>query len=215
MAADPPLGLRARALMGLGRLYARGFHQLDVRTPCTLPRSGPAILVCNHTSSIDPVMIQSACPRLIVWMMAREYYEISSLRWGFELLGTIPVSRARKDLGATRAALRALNQGRVLGVFPEGRIEERRQLLPFQPGAAMMAYHAGVAVYPAFLDGTQRGKSMGRPFVQSQSVSLTFGPKVPLRFCSPRPDLKAATSLIREAIEALRPVASSLLLKPH
>lgn len=211
---DPQHRLSVRALMAVGRMYSRMFHQLKVLTPCTLPRNGPAILVCNHTSSIDPVLIQSVCPRLVVWMMAREYYELPSLKWGFDLIEVIPVERSGKDMAATRAALRALSKGRILGVFPEGRIETDRVTLPFQPGVAMMAHRAGADVYPAYLDGTQRGKIMSQAFVQPQSVSLTFGNKVPLQFDGRRPDLGAATGRIQQAVEALRPVASSLQPKP-
>ncbi|MBC8106828.1 MAG: 1-acyl-sn-glycerol-3-phosphate acyltransferase [Anaerolineae bacterium] len=207
---DPQHRPSVRAMMAVGRMYSRMFHQLDVLTPCTLPRTGPAILVCNHTSSIDPVLIQSVCPRLIVWMMAREYYELPSLKWGFDLLEIIPVERSGKDMAATRAALRALANGRILGVFPEGRIETERVTLPFQPGVAMMAHRAGVDVYPAYLDGTQRGKIMSQAFVQPQSASLAFGNKVPVQFDGRRPDLGAAILQIQQAVEALQVVASSL-----
>lgn len=196
--------------MALGKMYAHGFHQLEVRTSCTLPESGPAILVCNHISSIDPVMIQSACRRHIIWMMAREYYELPGLRWGFDVVEAIPVARSGKDLAATRAGLRALERGRILGIFPEGRIETSHELLPFQSGVAMMAQHAKVDIYPAFLDGTQRGKSMSSAFVQPQSVSLTFGPKVSLHFDGQKAELKSVTARIQASVEELRGVASSL-----
>jgi len=215
MTSDPPLRLGLRTLMALGKIYARGFHQLDVRTTCSLPSSGPAILVCNHISGIDPVMIQSACRRHIVWMMAREYYELPALRWGFELVEAIPVARSGNDLAATRAALRVLHNGRILGVFPEGRIETTAELLPFQSGTAMLAHRAGVNVYPAFLDGTPRGKTMSRAFVQPQSVSLTFGRELALQFVGKKPDLDAPTAKIRRSVEQLRDVASSLQYRPH
>ncbi|CAN5567930.1 lysophospholipid acyltransferase family protein [soil metagenome] len=207
---EPAHRTSVRAMLAFGRMYARMFHRLDVLSPCMLPKSGPAILVCNHTSSIDPVMIQSACKRLVVWMMAREFYELPSMKWGFDLLEIIPVERSGKDLAATRAALRALSNGRILGIFPEGRIETDSKLLPFQPGVSMMAHRAGVDVYPACLDGTQRGKVMSKAFVQPQSVTLAFGQKVPLRFDGRKPDLTAATARIQHAVEALQGVASSL-----
>jgi 1-acyl-sn-glycerol-3-phosphate acyltransferase len=61
-----------RFLHRLLDLYVRGYHQVDVMSPSQLPRSGPAILVCNHVSSLDPLLLQWACSRLIVWMMAKE-----------------------------------------------------------------------------------------------------------------------------------------------
>ena len=89
-------------------ILARVYHRTIVRSPLHLPRHGPGILVCNHISGLDPVLVQSVCPRLVVWMMAREYYEIPGLRWLFETIEAIPVDRSGRDMAATRAALRRL-----------------------------------------------------------------------------------------------------------
>lgn len=209
-ADDPSRRLAARWLQSVGKLYARAFHDVRILSPCTLPPRGKAILVCNHTSGLDPVLIQSACSRLVVWMMAREYYDIAALKWGFDLIEAIPVDRSGKDLAATRAALRALQNDRVLGVFPEGRIERDRSLLPFHSGVAMMAHRSAADVYPAYLDGSQRGKKMGQAFAESQVVRLIFGPKVPLDFSQRRPDLRASTERIRQAVESLQASAASI-----
>jgi len=66
-------------------------------------------------------------------MMAREYYDLRSLTWLYKIVEAIPVDRSGRDLSATRAALRALNEGRVVGIFPEGKIETSQDLLPFRP----------------------------------------------------------------------------------
>jgi 1-acyl-sn-glycerol-3-phosphate acyltransferase len=140
-------------------LFARLYHQSELLSPPRLPRRGPAILVSNHVSGLDPLLLQSACRRLITWMMAREYYDIKPLRWFFKQLEAIPVERSGRDVAATRLALRALADGRVLGIFPEGRIETDHELLPFQTGVALMAIKTGVPVYPAYLDGSQRSST--------------------------------------------------------
>src|SRR5258708_3992583 len=104
------------------RLFCRCYHDVEVQTPRRIPRRGAAILVCNHLSGLDPMLIQSASQRLVTWMMAREYYDLKALTWLYKLVEAIPVERSGRDLPATRAALRALAHGRVLGVFPEGKI---------------------------------------------------------------------------------------------
>ena len=151
------------ALRVANAILARVYHRTIVRSPQRLPRHGPGILICNHISGLDPMLIQSVCPRLIVWMMAKEYYEIRALRWLFKTIEAIPVDRGGRDLAATRSGAAALETAGSSGVFPEGRIETSRDLLPFQTGVAMMAIKAGVPVYPAYLDGTQRGKEMVGP----------------------------------------------------
>ncbi len=95
---------------------------------------------------------------------------------GFKLIHAIPVERSGKELSATRAALRALQEGRVVGIFPEGRIERTRELMPFEAGVAMLASRSGADVYPAYLDGTQRAESdMLAAFTRRQSATLAFG----------------------------------------
>ena len=178
---------------------------MTVFTPSQLPKKGPAILVCNHASGLDPMLVQAACGLMIVWMMASEYYKIKSLRWFYEAIDAIPVDRTGRDVAATRAALRTLAAGRVLGIFPEGRIEAERRLLPFQTGVAMMAIKTGVAVHPTYLDGTQRGKEMVPAIVASNNVRLSFGK--PLSFKKGhlgKEVLEDATASIKNAVFELK-----------
>jgi 1-acyl-sn-glycerol-3-phosphate acyltransferase len=197
--------LTIRFLQAIDVCVARIYHQTVVRAPQRLPRHGPAILICNHTSGLDPLLIQSVCPRLIVWMMAKEYYEIRALNWIFKAIGVIPVDRGGRDLAATRSALRALEAGRILGVFPEGRIETSRDLLPFQTGVALMAIKAGVPVYPTYLDGTQRNKSMWQAFFYRNRATLSFGPAVEFdRSATSKEVLQAATQRMTDAVAGLK-----------
>ncbi|HWB54098.1 MAG TPA: lysophospholipid acyltransferase family protein [Tepidisphaeraceae bacterium] len=156
-------------------LYSRIYHHVDVQSPCPLPRTGAGILVCNHISGLDPVLIQSVCPRLIVWMMAEEYASLPLLGPLFKAIHTIPVHRKGQDLAATRQALRALQSGFVLGIFPEGKIETGAGLLPFQPGVAMIAQRTGLPVYPAYIDGTSRGVEMPDVYLRRQEIKIWFG----------------------------------------
>jgi 1-acyl-sn-glycerol-3-phosphate acyltransferase len=189
----------------VNRLFCRTYHHVDVRSPCRLPKAGPAIVVCNHTSGLDPMLLQSACMRIVVWMMAKEYYDLKSLRWFFTMIEAIPVNRDGRDSAATRAALRALHAGNVLGVFPEGRIEPDRNLLPFQTGVAMLAIRTGVPVYPAYIEGDMRGKEMLDAFKSPRRARLRFGPEVKIpRHDTSQETLAEATDAIRRAVESLK-----------
>jgi 1-acyl-sn-glycerol-3-phosphate acyltransferase len=197
--------LPIRILLAADTIFARIYHSLTVISPCHLPAKGPAILVCNHISSIDPAFIQSVSrKRLITWMMAKEYLEIKSLGWLFNKVGVIPVERTGHDTGPLRAALRALKSGRLLGIFPEGKISETNGLLPFQVGAALMALKAGVPIYPAYLDGTQRNKGMLQAALFCNNAKIAFGPPIHLQGGTSREELEAATASIRCAMQALQ-----------
>ena len=182
-----------RFLHRLVDLYIRGYHNVSVVSPCSLPKSGPAILVCNHVSSLDPM-------RMITWMMAREYY-VPGTRWLFDVIRIIPVERSRRDLTATRAAMRALEEGQVLGIFPEGRLAEETLIGPFQTGVAMMALRSGVDVYPASVEGTMRDRGMLEPFFFPQRARVAFGQRVELHEREfSKEAIERATERIREAV---------------
>ena len=186
--------------LALTRLY----HHVKVRSPAALPGVGPAIFVCNHTSGLDPLLIQSCSERLITWMMAKEYYDMKSLGWIYRTVEAIPVERSGRDMAATRAALRALRNGRILGIFPEGKIETSRELLPFQTGVALMAIKANVPVYPAYLDGTQRGKEMLPAILTPNRATIALAPRSNSIEGRPsRADLEQATEKIRDAVNLL------------
>jgi 1-acyl-sn-glycerol-3-phosphate acyltransferase len=189
----------------INRAFTRVFHRLDVLSPCPLPKSGPAIIVCNHTSGLDPHLIQACSRRLITWMMAKEYYDQRSVNYLLRELGVIPVTRSGRDMMAMRLAMRALENGQLLGVFPEGRIESSRELMPFQTGVALMAIKTHVPIYPAFLDGNQRNTTMLSAFFKPHRARIIFGDEVRFdRADDSREGLEKATAAIRSAIESLR-----------
>ena len=186
-------------------LFARGYHKLDVLAPPQIPRKGPAILISNHTSGLDPLLIQAPLNRVVVWMMAKEYYNIKLLKPFFKILEIIPVDRSSRDSGSMRLALRALQEGRLLGIFPEGRIETKRELLPFQHGVAQMAIKAGVPVYPTFLDGTQHGLGdMVPAFAHRQVATVRYGPPLTLSQADGKGSFETATAQLRAAVLNLR-----------
>jgi 1-acyl-sn-glycerol-3-phosphate acyltransferase len=183
----------------------RLFHECVVVAPPQLPARGPAILVSNHTAGLDPLLLQSACERLIIWMMAAEYYHMPVLRPLFRALRMIPVQRSGRVMAAMRAALRELEQGRIVGIFPEGAIATDRRLLPFQTGVALLAFKSGAPVYPAYIDGTQRGRDMLPSLLRPCSAIVAFGPEVPLdRSDTTREGLERATGQIQAGVAALK-----------
>jgi 1-acyl-sn-glycerol-3-phosphate acyltransferase len=201
----PESRLSVRLAKASNFAFCRLYHRLIIQRPGRLPQKGPAILVCNHLSGLDPMLVQSACRRLVVWMMAREYYDLKSLTWLYKVVEAIPVERSGRDLTATRAALRALEHGRLLGVFPEGRIETSTDLLPFQTGVALIAMKTGVPVFPAYLDGTQRDKDMVHAVGKPNRAWIRFGPAVEFpRDSTSREALEFATERIKNAVQTLK-----------
>jgi 1-acyl-sn-glycerol-3-phosphate acyltransferase len=197
-----PVVLNARRVAGF---YVRGYHRFGLLTPVTLPKHGKAILVCNHISGLDPVLLQTVTPRLLTWMVAREYRDQLALKWLFDAIQAIPVERSGRDLAATRSALRMLESGYVIGLFPEGRIADRGDVLPFRIGVALLAIRSGAPVIPAYIEGTMYGQEMIDAYLYPQRARLAFGPPVEFdRSSSEKRALEAATEHIHAAVLALR-----------
>jgi 1-acyl-sn-glycerol-3-phosphate acyltransferase len=168
--------------------YCALWHQLRIEGYAPLPETGPAILIANHTCGIDHVLLQAASRRLLGFMIAREYYESPWLHGICSYIGCIPVNRDGRDLAAIRAALRALGEGRVLPIFPEGRIVPASglRLGEMRPGGAYIAIRAGVPVVPAYIIGTPPTDEILESLVTPSRARVVFGE--PIDLSDLRPD---------------------------
>lgn len=136
--------------------YVMGFIRWRAEIVGRIP-FGPgqgAIVVCNHIGQVDPAFVALASPRRVHWMVAREFVVSGLFSKFLQVLQVIPVGRGGIDTAATRAAVRYAQSGELVGLFPEGRINESdRLLLPGRPGAALIALKARVPVLPCYLEG--------------------------------------------------------------
>ena len=173
-----------------------------------LPARGPYIVAANHANYLDGVVLATALPRKISFLVMPRVYRATPLHPYFhDHVGSIPVSLARPDPGAIRRALRVLEQGGVIGIFPEGPFGRHGRLVRGQPGVALVALRSGVPVVPAAVSGTFQALAARRFFVPRRvPLSVRFGQ--PLRFTTPRQrvtqGLRAdVTGWIMEEIAAL------------
>lgn len=171
--------LLTRALKAGNRLFSRNLHRVRMLSPCTVPATGPAIVICNHISGLDPFLVQGTCPRVIRWMMAREYFDLPIVKTLCSAIGFIPVTRSGRDSTSLKAALRTLDAGHALGIFPEGRIATGHALLPFQPGLGVIASRTGATVYPVALEGLRRNQSMLNVLLVPQEAKIIYGSPLP------------------------------------
>lgn len=141
-----------------------------------------AILVANHRSSVDPFFVQLAARRRVHWMVAKEYCQHFAFGPLLRALQVIPTNRSGMDTASTKAAIRLTKEGRLVGMFPEGRINQSdRLLLPLRSGAALVAIRSQVPMIPLWIDGSPVAKSVWGPLFVPAKVGITFGsPILPL-----------------------------------
>ncbi len=164
------------------RGYLHFVWRATIDRPARLQPGRGAILIANHRSSIDQFFVQMATPRVVRWMVAREFFKVPIGGWVLrEVMGCIPVSRAGIDTAATKAAIRLAQEGQVIGMFPEGRINETSELLlPGRPGVALIALRARVNVVPIFIHGAPYAGTVASSFFMTGRVRVRVGDPIDL-----------------------------------
>jgi 1-acyl-sn-glycerol-3-phosphate acyltransferase len=151
-----------------------------------------AILAANHRSSIDPLFVQLAARRRVHWMVAKEYCQHFLFGFFLRKALVIPTNRSGMDLAATKQAMNYALQGKLVGMFPEGRINLTVDpLLSIRAGAALVAVKTGVPVIPIYIQGSPYRRTVWSPFFMAAHVRITFGKPI---FPPARPDCTATTN---------------------
>ena len=201
------------ALWWLNRLYITLLHRRVIDGGDTLPPSGPAILVSNHTCGIDHLILQSATRRLLGFMIAQEFFDHKLYHPFCVAIGCIPVKRDGRDQTSIRLAIRALKEGRVVAIFPEGRINPTsgREFHDAKPGAAFIPLRASVPVVPAYIRGTPATNQILDALRTPSHARVMFGPPIDLSDLAhaddretERANIGKATDRLMGAIRALR-----------
>lgn len=138
-------------------------------------RSG-AILVANHRSSVDPFFVQLAARRRVHWMVANEYFRHFLFGPILRAVQAIPTNRSGMDTAATKQAMRITKAGRLVGMFPEGRLNHTRlPLVSVRSGAAVIATRSAVPIIPLLIEGSPYRKTVWSPVFMPAHVAITFG----------------------------------------
>ena len=122
-----------------------------------IPDAGPAVLVCNHVSFVDSIVISAASRRPIRFVMDYRIYRLPLINVIFRHMGAIPIAPAKEDPALMEAAFekvaKALANGELVGIFPEGRITDNGEISSFRPGIQRIVEQTPVPVIPMALCG--------------------------------------------------------------
>jgi 1-acyl-sn-glycerol-3-phosphate acyltransferase len=147
-------------LYSLVRVFLHYFFKIIFRCKVIgidhIPSYGGAIIASNHISLFDPPVVGTAFARPIHFMAKEELFALPILGWIFKNLHAFPVRRATADRTAIRHAISLLENGELLGLFPEGTRSLTGKLGKPETGLAMIALKAGVPVIPTAVIGTNK-----------------------------------------------------------
>jgi 1-acyl-sn-glycerol-3-phosphate acyltransferase len=165
----------------LNTFFTRVLWRTQVIGTLDLPESQGAVIVSNHQSGIDPLLIQLCTFRIVHWLVAREYFYMPVISIIFKQLESIPVNRGGIDTAATKMAIRYAQEGGLVGLFPEGRINLTDELLlPGRPGAALIALRARVPVVPCYVQGAPYDGTALGSFFMTAKARVTIGKPIDL-----------------------------------
>lgn len=141
-----------------------------------IPLEGSLVICANHISWLDPIVVACIVPRPIHFMAKNELFKNRFMAWLLTKLHAFPVKREKADVGAIRKGLAVLNNGDVVGIFPEGTRQKRPDKLgPAHGGAALLAIKTDACVLPIAIRGKYGLRSTvriacGQPFVITPST---------------------------------------------
>ena len=151
-----------------------------------MPRRGGLLIVSNHQSYLDPVVLASKTPRPLSFLAKSELFEVPGFGWLIRNLNAFPVRQGEGDVGAVRETIRRLQEGHALNMFPEGSRSDDGEIAPMQSGIGLIVRRAGVPVLPAAIVGSFAAWPRGKKIFRPHPIRVQFGPPMELH------ELKAA-----------------------
>jgi 1-acyl-sn-glycerol-3-phosphate acyltransferase len=194
-------------LYRLGRIPCRVFTQvwfdLKVYGIGHVPREGGVLIVSNHQSYLDPVLLAVKLPRPLNFFAKSELFENHYFGWLIRSLGAFPVRQGEGDVGAVKETIRRLQEGNALNVYPEGTRTLSGEIESMQPGIGLIVRRAGVAVVPAVIEGSFAAWPKGSAIPHAHPIRVMYGPPMHLA------EMKAA-QVVRQIDTTLRGMLAEL-----
>ncbi|PTD97696.1 MFS transporter [Pseudothauera lacus] len=190
-------------------LLVHTVYRLRVQGMEHVPEEGGAVIVANHVSFVDALIIMAASRRPVRFVMDHRIFRWPILSFVFRTSRAIPIASAKEDPAMMERAFdevaRALEAGELVGIFPEGRITDSGELYPFRPGIARIVERTPVPVVPLALRGLwgsffsrKDGPAMSRPFRRG-----AFN-RIELVAAAPVPPAAVTPEGLQEQVAALR-----------
>jgi 1-acyl-sn-glycerol-3-phosphate acyltransferase len=155
---------------------SRAYFGLRLRGTEHIPREGALVIVPNHQTYADPPLVTIPVRRPVYYMAWSRLFDIPVFSQFIRLLRAFPVDIDARDARATREAVRLLQRGAALMIFPEGERTADGRLQRFKPGAFRLAVSVKVPVLPVTIVGGDRSWPPGRVLPRPGRITITYHP---------------------------------------
>lgn len=109
-----------RFVRGVAFVYSKLFHRLSVKGAENIPKEGGCIIIANHSSFLDPILVAASIKRDIYFMGKSDLLKSKFMKWVFKICNVIPINRGESDIAALRKTCDVVNGGNLTGIFPQG-----------------------------------------------------------------------------------------------
>ena len=170
-------------------LVFKALIKIQVLGKENIPRKGGFILVSNHASNLDPVILGVASPRKLNFMAKIELFKnpiFGKILWS---VNAFPVKRGKADISAIKEAIKRLKAGSGLLLFPQGERSESLENSQVQSGVGFLAAKSNVPVIPAFISGSDKCMPKGAKFIKPGIIKVRFGQEIHLERRMPYEDI--------------------------
>ena len=157
------------------RLFLRYWGRYEVIGAEKLPKTGAVVVVANHSSYLDPPLMGSSIWRVGYFMARSELWDNKFLAWYMPKLNVFAIHQGRADRASIKKALWVLENGYVLGVFPEGTRSLDGMLNPAEPGVALIVQKSGAPVVPMALIGAHEMLPVGATRMKHGKLTVAIG----------------------------------------
>ena len=157
------------------RLLATLLFQVRVSGRDFVPREGGVLVLSNHQSHFDPVLIGLACDRRLNYLARETLFGFTPFRWLIESLDAIPIDREGLGLAGLKETLRRLKAGEPVLIFPEGTRSRDGEMAPLKPGFSALARRANVPLLPVAIEGAYEAWPRRRLLPGTATIHIQFG----------------------------------------
>lgn len=168
-----------------------------------VPKTGPVVLICNHQSFLDPVLVTHALPREGHYMARDSLFNGGPLGRLVRYLNAFPVRRGEADITSIKETLRRLKSGALVTVFPEGTRTLDGAIAPMRPGALLLAKKANAPIVPTLILGAFEAWPRHLKLPRPRPILVAYDPPLSPERLRATPDEETIT-FIRDRLETLR-----------
>ena len=183
-------------------IWMRIFHGLQFSGTFNIPRQGPVIIAANHPSYFDPVVLSLATTRLVRFFALADILKVPVIGWFARQWGILPVYKGGNNEETVQKALRVLQRGGAIGIFPEGRRSLQYAMGTARPGVGRLAIQSGAKIVPCVIYGTWKAWPHLTALPHPAKIVVNFLPAVEVGGEDTRENHERIANQVREAIVA-------------